>query len=170
MPVKLRLRFDSTAARGIIQRQECGPLKHIETRLLWLQAKHEKRMLTVVKELTETNTADGSRRRCRQRGGTVPVWETTTVQARSACGIRTMGTSRSVARDPTLSVDRDFDAANVRDQKTWMERLELVEQGLSKLRAQLWLTIVKCFVKCFFCSMRVASAHAAQTVWFEEAC
>ena len=29
--------------RGVIQRQGCGPLKHIETRLLWLQAKHEER-------------------------------------------------------------------------------------------------------------------------------
>ena len=38
MPVKLRLRINSTAACGIIQRQGCGPLKHIETRLLWLQA------------------------------------------------------------------------------------------------------------------------------------
>ena len=58
MPVKLRLRIDSTAARGI-QRQGCGPLKHIETRLLWLQAKHEERKLTVIKEPTQTNTADG---------------------------------------------------------------------------------------------------------------
>ena len=40
-----------------------------------------------------------------------------------------MGTSRSVGRDPTLSVDRDFDAANVCDKKTWMERWELVEQA-----------------------------------------
>ena len=46
-----------------------------------------------------------------------------------------MGTSRSVARDSTVSIDRDFDAANVCDKTTWMERLELVEQGLSKLLA-----------------------------------
>ena len=59
MPVKLRLRIDSTAARGIIQRQGCGPLKHIEARLLWLQAKHEERKLTVIKEPTQTNTAGG---------------------------------------------------------------------------------------------------------------
>ena len=51
-----------------------------------------------------------------------------------------MGTSPSVACDPTLSVDSDFDA-NVCDKKTWMERLELVEQGLSKLRPQPWLTV-----------------------------
>ena len=50
---------DSTAARGIIQRQGCGPRKHIETRLLWLQAKQEGRKLPVVKEPTQTNTADG---------------------------------------------------------------------------------------------------------------
>ena len=46
---KPRLRIDSTATRGIIQRHGCGPLKHIETILLWLQAKHEERTLTVVK-------------------------------------------------------------------------------------------------------------------------
>ena len=43
---------------------------------------------------------------------------------------------------------RNFDAANVCDKKAWMERLELVEQGLSKLRAQPWLTIIKCSVEC----------------------
>ena len=53
MLVKLRLRIDSTAARGIIQRQGCGHLKHIEIRLLWLQAKHEVRKLTVVNEPTQ---------------------------------------------------------------------------------------------------------------------
>ena len=54
-----------------------------------------------------------------------------------------MGTSRSVACDPTLSVDRD--PTNVCDKKTRLERLELVEQGVSKLRgklrAQQWLTV-----------------------------
>ena len=59
MLVNLRLRNGSTAARGIIQRQWCRPLKHIETILLWLQAKHEERKLTVIKEPTQTNTADG---------------------------------------------------------------------------------------------------------------
>ena len=56
-----------------------------------------------------------------------------------------MGTSRSVSSDPTLSVDRDLDATNVFDKKTRVDRLELVEQGLSKLRgtprAQPWLTV-----------------------------
>ena len=37
----------------------CRPLKHMETKLLWLQAKHEERNLTVVKEPTQTNTAHG---------------------------------------------------------------------------------------------------------------
>ena len=57
---------------------------------------------------------------------------------------RTMGTSRRAACDPTHSVDRDHDATNFCDMKTRLERLELVEQGLSKLRgklrAQPWLT------------------------------
>ena len=47
-----------------------------------------------------------------------------------------MGTSRSAARGPTLSVVGNPDAARVLDETTSMERLEFVEQGLSKLRAQ----------------------------------
>ena len=44
--LKLRLRIDPTAARGIIRRQECGLLKHKETWLLWFQAKFSERKLT----------------------------------------------------------------------------------------------------------------------------
>ena len=80
-----------------------------------------------------------------------------------------MGRSRSVACDPTISVHRDLDAANVCDKNTWMERLEFVEKGLSKLHALPWLTVVKCLVECF-CSMRVASAHPEQAVWSEGTC
>ena len=76
-----------------------------------------------------------------------------------------MGTSRSDACGPALSVDRNPDAARVHDETTSMDRLELVEQGSGKLRAQPWLTVGKCF-----CSMRVASAHPAQAVWSEGAC
>ena len=116
MPVKLRLRIDSsTAARGIIQRPGCGPLKHIETRLLWLQAKHEERKLMVVMEPTQTNTAEGFTKALQtakyrsMNGRTVSVWDTiavTMLRRASGCIIRTMGTSRSVPRDPTLSVGR----------------------------------------------------------------
>ena len=49
--------------------------------------------------------------------------------------------SRSAARGPALSVDRNPDAVRVRDETTSMEGLELVELGLSKLRAQPWLTV-----------------------------
>ena len=48
------------------------------------------------------------------------------------------GHESKLACDPTLSVDRD--------KKTRLERLELVGQGLSKLRAQPWLTVRKCSV------------------------
>ena len=149
MPVKLRLRIDSTAARGIIQRQGCGPLKHIETRPLWPQAEHEERKLTVIKEPTQTNTADGFTKALQTAkylewrsllsmgydhgddGGT---------SKREALA-ETVGTSRSAARSPALSVDRNPDAARVHDETTSLERLDLVEQGLSKLRAQPWRTV-----------------------------
>ena len=74
IPVKLRLRLVSTATRGIIQRQGCGRLKHLETRLLWLQAKHEE-------EPTQTNTADGFTKALPTAtyGGTVSAWDMTMV-------------------------------------------------------------------------------------------
>ena len=50
-------RFDSSPRHHPEARMQ--PLKHIETRLLWLQATHEERKLTVIKEPTQTNTADG---------------------------------------------------------------------------------------------------------------
>ena len=80
-----------------------------------------------------------------------------------------MGTTRSVACNPTFRVDRGLDAANVCDKKTWMERLELAEHGLSTLRAQPWLTVADRVVKSF-CCMFVASAHPAQAGSSEWAC
>ena len=62
-----------------------------------------------------------------------------------------MGTTRNGACDPTLSVNRDIDAASVRYETTWMERLELVEQGCGKLRAQPWRMVPVRFVKSFCC-------------------
>ena len=51
--------------------------------------------------------------------------ETSKREALAESGRRS--TSRSIACDLTLSADRNLDAANVCDKKTWMERLELVE-------------------------------------------
>ena len=80
MRVKLRMRIDSTAARGIIQRPGCRPIKHIETRL---QAKHEERKLTVSRNRLNRKLLVDSRKHCRQRsiwsGGIVSVWDTTMV-------------------------------------------------------------------------------------------
>ena len=157
MLVKLRLRIDSAAARGIIQPQ--GPLKHIETRLLWLQAKYEEGKLTVVKEPTLTNTADGftialqTAKKLEWRNRLSVVYdndddaETSKREALAESGRWAVEASKC---DPTLSVGRDLDATNVCDEKTWMERLELAEQGLSKLRAQPWLTVAERVVKEFF--------------------
>ena len=50
------------------------------------------------------------------------------------------------ARGPALRVGRNPDAARVHDETTSMEGLELVEQGLSKLRPQPWLTVCQQFL------------------------
>ena len=36
-PLPLQLRTDSSAARGIIQRQGCGKVKHLDVKSLWIQ-------------------------------------------------------------------------------------------------------------------------------------
>ena len=127
--LKLQLRINSTAARGIIERQGCGPLQHIETIHLWLQATHEERKWTVVKNRRKPTQQTDSRKRCRQQSiwndGTVVEVDTTTVMmVRRASEKRLRnqddGQDRSGARDPTLIVNRDFDAANVYDKKTWI--------------------------------------------------
>ena len=67
------------------------------------------------------------------------VWDTTMVtMLRRASEKEALVES---ARGPALSVDRNPDAARVHDETTSMERLELVEQGLSKLRPQPLLTV-----------------------------
>ena len=151
MLVKLRLRIDSTATRGVIQRQGCGPLKHIETRLLRLEAKHEERKLTVIKEPTQTNTADGFAKalqtaknlewRNRPSMGHDNGDDADKSKREALAESGRMGTSRSVARDPTLGFDRNPDAARVHDETTSMGRVELVEQGLSKLHTHSCLTV-----------------------------
>ena len=75
-----------------------------------------------------------------------------------------MGTSRSAACSPALSVNRNPDAARDHDKTTSLERLELGEQGLSKPRAQPWLTVVNCVG-----SMRVSSATEHKRCGFEVA-
>ena len=41
MNLELRLRTDSSAARGIIQRQGCGKVKHLDVKCLWLQEREK---------------------------------------------------------------------------------------------------------------------------------
>ena len=81
-----------------------------------------------------------------------------------------MGTSRSAACGPALGVDRNPDAARVHDDTTSMERLELVEQGLSKPRAQPWLTVAVVRFVHSFCGMLRASAHQQKQSGPEWAC
>ena len=116
-------------------------LSSISTRLLWPQSEHEERK-SMVREPTQTNTADAFTKalqaakylewRNRRGIGFDSGDEVDTSNREALAEITTMGTSRSFACDPTLSVDRDLDAANVCHRKTWMERLEMVEQGFEQ--------------------------------------
>ena len=150
--VKLRLRIDSSAARSIIQRQGRGPLKHIETRLLWLQATHDER----VKEPTQTNAADGFTKAVqtakylewRNRLGMAHDNgdEAETSKREQLAETGRWERVEALARGPTLGADRNTGAAIVWDEKAWMERLELSKKSLSALRVQPQLTVGRCSV------------------------
>ena len=49
MDMKLRLLTDSSAARGIVQRQGAGKVKHLDVKSLWIQAREATGDLVVLK-------------------------------------------------------------------------------------------------------------------------
>ena len=57
-PMRLRLLLDSSAARGIMQRQGCGRVRHTETRLLWAQQLLMEKVFTLGAVGTDENKAD----------------------------------------------------------------------------------------------------------------
>ena len=54
----LRLLTDSSAARGIIQRQGCGKVKHLDVKSLWIQERESVGDLTVIKIPRLENCSD----------------------------------------------------------------------------------------------------------------
>ena len=58
MFLPLRLLTDSSAARGIIQRQGCGKVKHLDVKTLWIQERESIGDLTVVKVPRLENCSD----------------------------------------------------------------------------------------------------------------
>ena len=58
MPLELRLLTDSSAARGIVQRQGCGKVKHLDVKTLWIQERESSGDLTVVKVPRLENCSD----------------------------------------------------------------------------------------------------------------
>ena len=49
---------DSSAAKGIVHRQGCGKVKHLEARQLWIQETVEKKIVKVQKVGRELNVSD----------------------------------------------------------------------------------------------------------------
>ena len=56
--VKIRLRTDASAAKGIASRRGLGKIRHLELHQLWLQEKVNKREIEVMKIKGEGNLAD----------------------------------------------------------------------------------------------------------------
>ena len=54
----IELQSDSSAAKGILSRQGCGKVKHLETRQLWLQEKVLEKTVVVKKIPREINPSD----------------------------------------------------------------------------------------------------------------
>jgi hypothetical protein len=58
MYLPLRLLTDSSAARGIVQRQGCGKVKHLDIKSLWIQERESVGDLSVVKVPRLENCSD----------------------------------------------------------------------------------------------------------------
>ena len=58
MPIELRLLTDSSAARGIVQRQGAAKVKHLDIKTLWLQEREREKDLQVDKVPRLLNWSD----------------------------------------------------------------------------------------------------------------
>ena len=58
MSAKMELRFDSSAARAMLERQGAGRVRHVEVAVLWAQLWVKDRRVAVRAEPTGTNCAD----------------------------------------------------------------------------------------------------------------
>ena len=58
MTVALKVRTDSSAARGVCQREGAGKIKHLAVKQLWTQEKETQGELEVLKVPRESNWAD----------------------------------------------------------------------------------------------------------------
>eukprot|EP00435_Cladocopium_sp_Y103_P036481 s3436_g9.t1 len=58
LTVSLKIKSDSSAARGTSQRQGLGSTRHIETRYLWVQEKVQRKAFTLEKVSTNSNYSD----------------------------------------------------------------------------------------------------------------
>ena len=56
--IKLRVWTDSSAARSICLRQGIGHVKHLSTKILWVQQRVKRKDLQIMKEKTDDNSAD----------------------------------------------------------------------------------------------------------------
>ena len=55
---QMKARSDSSAARGMTQRQGIGRVRHIDASMLWIQQKEREKVLTVAAIPTDLNSAD----------------------------------------------------------------------------------------------------------------
>ena len=58
MSAKMEIRWDSSAARAMLERQGAGRVRHVEVAVLWAQQWVKDRCVAVRAEPTRTNCAD----------------------------------------------------------------------------------------------------------------
>ena len=58
MPLPLQLLTNASAARGIVQRQGCGKVKHLDVKTLWIQERESNGDLSIVKIPRLQNMSD----------------------------------------------------------------------------------------------------------------
>ena len=72
--ILMYLYLDSSAARGVLSRRGVGPLKHLSSRVLWLQNLVVEKMLQVKTVLGTIIPADESTLNCQVEITDVPLW------------------------------------------------------------------------------------------------
>ena len=56
--IDIEVRTDSSSAKGILNREGCGKVKHLEARQLWLQQKVREKKVMIVKVPREDSPSD----------------------------------------------------------------------------------------------------------------
>ena len=92
-PMGLRLEGDSVACQGIVSREGCGRIKHLEVRQLWIQSKIREGQISFTKIPREQNSADSQTKH----------WSSDSWNNFHAAGFRILSTHTQLCLEPVVT-------------------------------------------------------------------